>query len=187
MALLPPEERYKLPNNDIRDLASDEKNGSRSWMSPSPQLPLKRPTDTDRAHLFPIVGIGMSAGGLEAATEFLKHLPANTGFGFVLVQHLAPQHESALTKLLSRSTRLTVSEITNGVTIAPERLRRFFRPIPERTWYRPGTLEEPCRTSWRHVGGAKRWRRSGNRVHPSTAYRKGIVCDARGVAQLFCS
>jgi two-component system, chemotaxis family, CheB/CheR fusion protein len=50
---------------------------------------------------FPIVGIGASAGGLEAFTELLKHLPQDTGMGFVLVQHLDPQHESALSQILA--------------------------------------------------------------------------------------
>ncbi|MDA8190515.1 MAG: hypothetical protein M0Z68_03315, partial [Gammaproteobacteria bacterium] len=50
---------------------------------------------------FPIVGIGASAGGLEAFTELLSHLPTDTGMGFVLVQHLAPAHPSALVQLLS--------------------------------------------------------------------------------------
>jgi two-component system CheB/CheR fusion protein len=45
---------------------------------------------------FPIVGVGASAGGLEAFTDLLKNLPTDTGMGFVLVQHLDPQHESAL-------------------------------------------------------------------------------------------
>src|SRR5207245_9681343 len=66
---------------------------------------------------FPIVGIGASAGGLEAFTELLKHLPLDTGMGFVLVQHLDPQHESALPQLLARATSMTVSEITNNLRI----------------------------------------------------------------------
>src|SRR5207245_2438947 len=66
---------------------------------------------------FPIVGIGASAGGLEAFTELLKHLPLDTGMGFVLVQHLDPQHESALPQLLARATSMPVSEITNNLRI----------------------------------------------------------------------
>ena len=58
---------------------------------------------------FPIVGIGASAGGLEAFTDLLKHLPADTGLGFVLVQHLDPQHESALSQLLGRVTSMPVT------------------------------------------------------------------------------
>src|SRR4030095_157489 len=55
---------------------------------------------------FPVVGIGASAGGLEAFTELLKNLPLDTGMGFVLVQHLDPQHESALVDLLARATSM---------------------------------------------------------------------------------
>src|SRR4030095_1986583 len=57
---------------------------------------------------FPVVGIGASAGGLEAFKQLLDHLPIDTGMAFVLVQHLDPTHESILTELLSRSTRMPV-------------------------------------------------------------------------------
>ncbi len=66
-----------------------------------------------RGALFPIVGVGASAGGLEAFTKLLEALPRDTGMGFVLVQHLDPDHESALTEILSRATSLPVREITN--------------------------------------------------------------------------
>ena len=59
---------------------------------------------------FPIVGIGASAGGIEAFTQLLSHLPADTGMGFVLVQHLAPQHPSVLAHLLSATTPMPVLE-----------------------------------------------------------------------------
>ena len=65
--------------------------------------------------LFPIVGIGASAGGLEAFTELLTYLPVDTGMAFVLIQHLAPQHESMLTQVLSRATRLPVAEVEEGM------------------------------------------------------------------------
>ncbi|MGI8432094.1 MAG: chemotaxis protein CheB [Chthoniobacterales bacterium] len=67
---------------------------------------------------FPIVGLGASAGGLEAFTQLLKHLPADTGMGFVLVQHLDPQHESALTQLLARATGMPVREVTHNSRVA---------------------------------------------------------------------
>ncbi|HEV2329661.1 MAG TPA: chemotaxis protein CheB [Verrucomicrobiae bacterium] len=66
---------------------------------------------------FPIVGIGASAGGLEAFTELLRHLPADTGMGFVLVQHLDPQHESALTQLLGRATAMPAREVTDNLRV----------------------------------------------------------------------
>ena len=71
------------------------------------------------AATFPIVGIGASAGGLEAFSEFLAALPANTGMAFVLVQHLDPDHPSLLTTLLARTTAMTVEEVQDGVRIQP--------------------------------------------------------------------
>jgi two-component system CheB/CheR fusion protein len=68
---------------------------------------------------FPIVGVGASAGGLEAFSSLLKHLPLDTGMGFVLVQHLDPEHDSALTQLLGRATLLPVTEVTNNLRVEP--------------------------------------------------------------------
>lgn len=68
---------------------------------------------------FPIVGVGASAGGLEAFTQLLKSLPVDTGLGFVLVQHLDPKHESALTQLLTRATAMPVLEVTNDQRVKP--------------------------------------------------------------------
>jgi two-component system, chemotaxis family, CheB/CheR fusion protein len=65
------------------------------------------------------VGIGASAGGLEAFSALLKHLPLDTGMGFVLVQHLDPVHDSALTQLLGRATALPVHEVTNNLRVEP--------------------------------------------------------------------
>jgi two-component system, chemotaxis family, CheB/CheR fusion protein len=60
---------------------------------------------------FPIVGIGASAGGLEAFTELLSHLPDDTGMAFVLIQHLDPKHESHLKELLAKATKMAVAEV----------------------------------------------------------------------------
>jgi hypothetical protein len=66
-----------------------------------------------------VVGVGASAGGLEAFTALLKALPDNTGMAFVLVQHMDPAHESALSRILSRSTGMPVSEVINGTAVQP--------------------------------------------------------------------
>ena len=71
---------------------------------------------------FPIVGIGASAGGLEAFQQLLKSLPSDTGMAFVLVQHLDPTHESALTVILSKSTRMKVSEVKNETHVEPNQV-----------------------------------------------------------------
>ncbi len=61
---------------------------------------------------FPIVGIGASAGGLEAFSQLLRELPADTGMAFVLIQHLDPKHESRLPEVLSKTTAMPVLTVT---------------------------------------------------------------------------
>ncbi|MEP7116591.1 MAG: PAS domain S-box protein [Acidobacteriota bacterium] len=68
---------------------------------------------------FPIVGIGASAGGLEACRQLLAALPADTGMAFVFVQHLAPSHVSALAEILSRVTPLPVMEVRDEQVVEP--------------------------------------------------------------------
>ncbi|HKQ62925.1 MAG TPA: chemotaxis protein CheB [Candidatus Polarisedimenticolaceae bacterium] len=70
---------------------------------------------------FPIVGIGASAGGLEAFTQLLKALPENTGMAFVIVQHLDPDHPSLLPELLARVTSMPVIQVTDGVSVEANR------------------------------------------------------------------
>jgi two-component system, chemotaxis family, CheB/CheR fusion protein len=69
---------------------------------------------------FPIVGIGASAGGLEAFTALLEHLPANTGMAFVLVQHLDPTHKTILPEILSRSTAMPVALANDEMALEPD-------------------------------------------------------------------
>ncbi|HEX5050237.1 MAG TPA: chemotaxis protein CheB [Planctomycetota bacterium] len=66
---------------------------------------------------FPIVGVGASAGGLEAFTQLLTALPPDAGMAFVLVQHLAPSHPSALAEILSRATKMPVTEVLGESTV----------------------------------------------------------------------
>ncbi|HVF69524.1 MAG TPA: chemotaxis protein CheB [Xanthomonadales bacterium] len=69
--------------------------------------------------IFPIVGIGASAGGLEAFRELLTALPTETGMAFVLVQHLDPTHDSILTTLLAKKTSMPVTEVTDSIHVVP--------------------------------------------------------------------
>ncbi len=68
---------------------------------------------------FPIVAVGASAGGLEAFTELLRDLPADTGMAFVFIQHLSPDHESMLPQLLSRETAMPVTQVRDGTVVLP--------------------------------------------------------------------
>src|SRR5437773_5757292 len=69
--------------------------------------------------LCPIVGIGGSAGGFEAAMELLQNLPPRTGMAFVIVQHLDPHHASRLPNLLGKMTAMPVREVAGTTTPKP--------------------------------------------------------------------
>src|SRR5438552_7434585 len=85
--------------------------------NPKPQFGADGATEKEKSSaLCPIVGIGGSAGGFEAAMEFLRQLPSKTGMAFVIVQHLDPHHASRLSNLLGKVTAMPVSEVT-GTTI----------------------------------------------------------------------
>ncbi len=85
--------------------------------TPAPCVELRSGTSA-----FPIVGVGASAGGLAAFSELLAHLPVDTGVALVLIQHLDPTHESKLSDLLSRVTKLPVQEVTNGIAVLPDHI-----------------------------------------------------------------
>jgi two-component system CheB/CheR fusion protein len=68
----------------------------------------------------PVVGIGASAGGLEAVRQFLAHVPAASGLAFVVIIHRAPQHASNLAALLQRSTPMPVTQVTESVGVVPD-------------------------------------------------------------------
>src|ERR1700677_3861606 len=87
---------------------------------------------------FPIVGIGASAGGLDAFTQLLKSLPKDTGMAFVLLQHLDPLHESALTELLRRATVMRVQEVTDKLRVEPNQV--YVIPPNKRMEIRRGVL-----------------------------------------------
>ena len=68
---------------------------------------------------FPLVGIGASAGGLEALETFLAHVPANSGMAFVIVQHLDPTHKGMMSELLQRGTTMPVRQAKNRTRVEP--------------------------------------------------------------------
>ncbi len=68
---------------------------------------------------FPIVGIGASAGGLEALEQFLRHVPEGSGMAFVIVQHLDPTHKGIMHELLGRATSMEVFQVRDRMRIKP--------------------------------------------------------------------
>ncbi|WP_306590482.1 chemotaxis protein CheB [Geothrix sp. 21YS21S-4] len=87
---------------------------------PSPPSGAEGAGPGPQAIAFPIVGIGASAGGLEALDEFLKHLPPNSGMAFVVVQHLDPNRPGMLVELLQRATLMKVVRATDKLKLRPD-------------------------------------------------------------------
>lgn len=74
------------------------------------------------ANLFPVVGIGASAGGLDAFKKLLRGIPEDSGMAYVLVQHLDPSHESILAELLQKVTAIPVLEISDEIKVVPDHI-----------------------------------------------------------------
>jgi two-component system CheB/CheR fusion protein len=74
--------------------------------------------DIQPSHLgFPVVGIGASAGGLQAVQHFFEHMPADSGMAFVVVLHLSPDHQSSAGKLIASRTKMPVTQLVSAVPI----------------------------------------------------------------------
>src|SRR5688572_7335183 len=86
------------------------------------QVPAANGPAPPETHSFPVVGIGASAGGLEAFRQLLQALPADTGMAFVLVQHLAPDHPSMLAEILARVTPMPVTEVKDEPAVEPNHI-----------------------------------------------------------------
>lgn len=71
---------------------------------------------------FPIVGVGISSGGLVALQRLLSALPPDTGMGFVIVSHLSPEDSSGLAEILSRATMMPVIEVWDEPAVKPDRV-----------------------------------------------------------------
>lgn len=82
-------------------------------------LPRKAARDASSGG-FPIVGIGASAGGLEAIEQFLKHVPKDSGMAFVIVQHLDPTHKGIMVEIIQRVTGMKVMEVKDRQKVQPD-------------------------------------------------------------------
>ena len=83
---------------------------------------------------FPVVGVGASAGGLDACRKLVGALPARNGMAFILIQHLDPTHESMMVDLLSGSTSMTVRQAAEGMLVE----RNHLYVIPPGTYLSVG-------------------------------------------------
>lgn len=73
-------------------------------------------------NLFPVVGIGASAGGMEAFRRLVRAIPVDSGMAYILVQHLHPDHSSSLPEILQRETTIPVHEISDNVEVRPNQV-----------------------------------------------------------------
>ncbi len=99
--------------------------GSRKQASPAaepPPAPAAPDAPTRTEPGFPVVGIGASAGGLEALEALFEAMPATTGMAFVLVVHLDPTHISILPELLQKRTKMPVRQVEDGMLVEPDRV-----------------------------------------------------------------
>ena len=97
----PADEEYPQPGQIESNLATDQ--------DASPP----------RGHLFPVVGIGGSAGGLDAFRRLLQAVPNDIDMAFVIVQHLDPHHSSQLPDILAKDTSMPVRNVEDGMPVHP--------------------------------------------------------------------
>ena len=110
--------RVKSEGSMLRDRPTKAKSGRARSKGQRPAAPLL-PHGPENS---PVVGIGASAGGLEACTKLLDALPPDKGMAFILVQHLDPTHESMMAELLAHHTSMTVVQATSGMLVEPNHL-----------------------------------------------------------------
>ncbi|MGI4778839.1 MAG: CheR family methyltransferase [Janthinobacterium lividum] len=99
---------------------------------------------------FPVVGLGGSAGGLQALIRFFEHLPADTGMAYVVILHLSPHHESNAAQILQRATAMPVGQVTATVTIETDHV--YVIPPHSDLQMHDGSLQVACAV--RPVGSA---------------------------------
>src|SRR6187551_707919 len=79
----------------------------------------EQPATSNPEDDFQVVGIGASAGGLEALEQFFAAMPADSGMAFIVVQHLSPDFKSLMDELLARRTAMPVCRVEEGMPIRP--------------------------------------------------------------------
>ena len=104
------------PEKRRRPIGRAAKKNSRRASAPLVREPPARAVVEPSA----VVGIGASAGGIEALTRLFEGVPIDSGMTFVVIQHLDPSHESMLVEILARTTRLPVTEVASGMKLAPD-------------------------------------------------------------------
>ena len=98
-----------------------------------------------------VIGIGASAGGLEALQQFFGYMPPNSGLSFVVIQHLSPDYKSLMADILSKHTEMSVYQAEHGMAVEPDTVylippKKYMTMHDGRLLlsdYAPGTLNHP--------------------------------------------
>ncbi len=105
-------------NKKNKQIDTDKNNEQSNNKAPEKKISIK--TSLDESGLdFSVVGIGASAGGLEALEQFFSNMPHDSGLAFVVVQHLSPDYKSLMVELLSKHTKMSVLRIEDGMQLKP--------------------------------------------------------------------
>jgi hypothetical protein len=80
------------------------------------------PVDTSKANGFLVVGIGASAGGIQALKQFFENVRPNSGIAYVVILHLSPDHESKLAEILQIASRIPVTQVNEAVAVKPDQV-----------------------------------------------------------------
>ena len=89
---------------------------------------------TKSKNKFPIVGVGASAGGLAAFKKLIQSIPEDSRIAYVLVQHLAPEHDSMLPELLQKVIKIPVLETSDDIKVKPNIIKSKKRRSSLRIW-----------------------------------------------------
>jgi PAS domain S-box-containing protein len=108
--------------------------------------PKQSPNESDTQHeatpahpVFPVVGLGASAGGVQALQHFFAAMPADSGMAFVVIMHLSPDRESHVAAVLQNTTTMPVTQVNETVTLEPNRV--YVIPPTKHLSMRDGTIE----------------------------------------------
>ena len=93
--------------------------------------------EAQREDMF-VVGIGASAGGLEALQQFFRFMPANSGLSFVVIQHLAPDYKSLMADILGKYTQMSVLQAEDGMAVEENTV--YLIPPKKNITYHSGRL-----------------------------------------------
>ena len=113
------------PETDAADNARDNNAAGATGAQPEGDADrMAMPVDAEQPPRlpFPVVGVGASAGGLEAFSEFLAALRPDSGMAFVFIQHLPPERESMIAEILSKRTKMPVQQVEDGMEVRPNHL-----------------------------------------------------------------